>query len=229
MSHNGDSIEVGRNQESAWTKLRADLHRAYSLTSGSRSRKLIELLFAPGIRAVIIFRFSEWMESGSRFRRKLLFPFYFFFSRRMSKLWGITIQDGAQIEGGFMVWHFGGIFIGTGARIGRNVGISHDVTIGTGGKGRTRGLPTIGDNVYVSPGVVIAGKIRVGNNVKISPNCFVDMNIPDNSFVHPEKPRVVRFPSFEHEESVPLWDGHDRGEGHSLIVHANEQKSDSQQ
>lgn len=201
-----DSSEHAGMTESAWSRLKADLRRARSLTSGTRFKKSIELFFAPGIRAMVIFRFGEWLHASPRFRRRLMYPLYFFFHRRMSRIWGITLEEGADIGGGFMIWHHGGIFVGSGARIGHNVGISHDVTIGAGGKGVYRGMPGIGNNVYVSPGVVIAGKITVGSNVKIAPNCVIDKNIPDNCFVHWDQPRVIRFSGFEHEESVPLQD-----------------------
>ena len=56
-----------------------------------------------------------------------------------------------------------------GAKIGRNVTISHPVTIG-----RSRGgAPIIDDNVYIGPGAKIFGDIKVGNNVNIGANCIV--------------------------------------------------------
>ena len=80
-----------------------------------------------------------------------------------------------------------GIVIAGGAKIGRNVTISHQVTIG-----RSRGgAPIIGDNVYIGPGAKIFGDIKVGNNVNIGANCVVFQDIPDNSTVVLEHPRVI--------------------------------------
>jgi serine O-acetyltransferase len=123
----------------------------------------------------------------------------------MSRIWGITIDEGTPIGGGFLIFHFGGIFIGAGVKVGNNVAISHDVTLGVGGTGQFRGSPVIGSNVYISPGSVVAGKIIVGNNVRIAPNCVVDRNIPDNCLVHPGPARLVMFSDFENKDSVPSW------------------------
>lgn len=81
-----------------------------------------------------------------------------------------------------------------GATIGRNVTIFHQVTIG-----RSRGkAPVIGDNVFIGPGAKIFGGIRVGNNVKIGANCVVFQDVPDNSTVVLDKPRII-----EHKQPSP--------------------------
>lgn len=65
--------------------------------------------------------------------------------------------------------------------------IFHQVTIG-----RSRGkAPVIGDNVFIGPGAKIFGGIRVGNNVKIGANCVVFQDVPDNSTVVLDKPRII--------------------------------------
>ena len=91
-----------------------------------------------------------------------------------------------------------GIVIAGGARIGKNVTISHQVTIG-----RSRGLaPVIGDGVYIGPGAKIFGGIRVGNNVRIGANCVVFQDVPDNATIVLGKPRVI-----EHEAPVEYYTG----------------------
>ena len=91
-----------------------------------------------------------------------------------------------------------GIVIAGGAKIGKNVVISHQVTIG-----RSRGLaPVIGDNVYIGPGAKIFGGIHVGNNVRIGANCVVFQDVPDNATIVLGKPRIV-----EHKASVEYYAG----------------------
>ena len=86
-----------------------------------------------------------------------------------------------------------GIVIAGGAKIGKNVVISHQATIG-----RSRGeAPKVGDNVYIGPGAKIFGGIHVGNNVKIGANCVVFQDVPDNATVVLGRPRLI-----EHEASV---------------------------
>ena len=81
-----------------------------------------------------------------------------------------------------------GIVISHNAIIGENCTIFHQVTIGEG----KNGAPVIGKNCYISAGAKITGKITIGDNVKIGTNCIVVEDIPDNSTVVMNKPRVLR-------------------------------------
>lgn len=88
---------------------------------------------------------------------------------------------------------FYGIFISSGAVIGKNCTIFHQVTIGSNTLAGTKkpGAPVIGDNVYIGAGAKIIGGIRVGNNVRIGANCVVTKDIPDNSTVVLSSPRLI--------------------------------------
>ncbi|WP_425440669.1 hypothetical protein [Pontibacter mucosus] len=41
----------------------------------------------------------------------------------------------------------------------------------------------MGDNVWIGTGSVIVGNVRIGSNVLIAPNAFVNVDVPDNSLV----------------------------------------------
>ena len=84
-----------------------------------------------------------------------------------------------------------GIVICPQAKIGRNVRIFHQVTIGNDYKD-INNAPTIGDNVTVFPGAKIIGKVSIGNNCKIGANAVVHFDVPDNSVVVCEKARMIR-------------------------------------
>ena len=75
--------------------------------------------------------------------------------------------------------------------IGSNFEFYQNVTIGWGREGN----PTIGDNVSVYAGAVVAGKIRIGNNVKISANSFVRVDVPDNTLVYGNPAQFKPLPS----------------------------------
>ena len=51
----------------------------------------------------------------------------------------------------------------------------------TGGK--LMGCPVIGNHVWIGTGSVIVGNIKIGSNVLIAPNSFVNIDVPDNSLV----------------------------------------------
>lgn len=101
----------------------------------------------------------------------------------MRSKWGIEIPRAANIGYGLYIGHNGGIVISSQVIIGKNLNISQGVTIGISGKGERRGVPIIGDNVYITPGAKIFGKITIGNNVSIGANAVVNKDVPDNSIV----------------------------------------------
>ena len=81
---------------------------------------------------------------------------------------GISIPASAKIGHSFYIGHFGGIIINANVVIGENCNISQGVTIGVSGRGEKRGVPILGDNVYIGANAVLAGKIILGNNVVVS-------------------------------------------------------------
>lgn len=85
----------------------------------------------------------------------------------------------ANIGGGLKVQHgFASLIVAES--IGRNFCFNQNVTVGFG-KG---GKPVIGDNVRIYTGAVVAGRIRIGNNVTIAANSLVREDVPDNSLVY---------------------------------------------
>jgi serine O-acetyltransferase len=79
--------------------------------------------------------------------------------------------------------HEGGIIINQGAVIGSNSNIAVGVVIGAELRGKRKGVPIIGNNVWIGANAVIVGRITIGNNVMIAPNSFVNFCVPDNSIV----------------------------------------------
>lgn len=82
-----------------------------------------------------------------------------------------------------------GIMIAPGARIGKNVRIFQQVTIGTGKT--VDDVPTIEDDVFIFPGAKIIGKVTIGKGAKIGANAVVVTDVPPYATVVVEKPRVI--------------------------------------
>ena len=73
-------------------------------------------------------------------------------------------------------------------RIGRNLKIKHNVTIGNNhGK-----VPIIGDNVFLGCGACVLGGITIGDNVKIGANSVVTKSVPANSVVVGNPAHIVK-------------------------------------
>ena len=163
--------------------LRADIMRTYEYLPGGRLRRTVNCLRSPGVQAVIVFRFGQWLDSQPLALRLLLQPVYFVLNGLVQIMWGIELPRSATIGPGFYIGHFGGITIAPDVVIGSNCNISQDLTIGLSGQGEKAGVPTIGDDVYIAPGARLFGKISIGNNVKIGANAVVYKDVPDNAIV----------------------------------------------
>ncbi len=179
--------------------LRADVLRTYELLEGGRFRKLVNCLRAPGVQAVIVFRFGQWVRKRSFIIRMLFEPVYFVSNLWIQMAWGIELPRSAKVGPGLYIGHFGGITISSEAVIGKNCNLSQNITIGVAGKGDRMGVPVIGDHVYIAPGARLFGKIIVGHHVKIGANAVVHKDIPDHAVVvlapgftilSPEKDRI---------------------------------------
>ena len=175
--------------------VKKDFLRMYTMSQGSRLRRILLCYRAPGLHGVIIYRFGHWLLRQPLLVKVFLKPVYLYLNHRMMAKWGIQIDTETEIGEGFLIFHYGGIFVGEDTVIGANVSISHNVTIGRSGEGKRRGAPVIGNNVYIAPGANVSGKIRVGNNVKIGANAVVNRNVPDNALVQVSAMQIVTFPS----------------------------------
>ncbi len=99
-----------------------------------------------------------------------------------------------------------GVFISLSATIGKGCTIFHQVTIGSNtlDSSKNCGAPKIGDNVYIGCGAKIIGGITIGNNVRIGANCVVVEDVPDNSTVVMNKPRVIPCTSQRNNTFIPI-------------------------
>lgn len=86
---------------------------------------------------------------------------------------GISIPCQATIGPGFYIGHFGNIILGEDTVIGHTCNISQGVTIGVSGYGQRRGVPRIGNRVYIAANAVVVGKIVVGDEAVIAANSLV--------------------------------------------------------
>ena len=80
-----------------------------------------------------------------------------------------------------LIGHPYGIMIHSGASIGTDCIIMHQVTIGERHLGY--GVPHIGNGVFIGAGAKILGNITIGDNVKIGANAVVTIDVPSDSTV----------------------------------------------
>jgi len=109
--------------------------------------------------------------------------FYRIKLRRLSLKTGIQIPTETKIGNGFMIAHFGTIIINPHVTIGDNVNVAPGVVIGKANRGEKKGVPVIGNNVWIGANAVITGNIQIGDDVLIAPGAFVNVSVPAHSVV----------------------------------------------
>ena len=97
---------------------------------------------------------------------------------------GADIHPGAEIGPGLRITHTSGLVIGRGVRIGANVTILHEVTLGGAGRAFfdekfTDGFPVIGDDTKLMVGAKILGPVRVGKGCYVGANAVVSRDLAD--------------------------------------------------
>lgn len=157
---------------------KADVDRYVYMGVGSW---LYVLLTKQGLWALAEYRFSRWVLTKVRIPvvRQVLNLFSLVWHKLIEVTTGIDIPKHADIGKGLYIGHFGGIIVNPDVKIGDYCNLSQDITIGIGGRGEKQGCPTIGDRVFVGPGVRIIGPIAIGNDVAIGANAVVTKDLPD--------------------------------------------------
>jgi len=103
-------------------------------------------------------------------------------------LHGLDVVAGMPIGGGLYLPHTVGTVV-MAARIGRNVTIVSNVTIGMRDQ---HAFPTIGDDVYIGAGARILGAVAIGDGARIGANAVVLADVPAGATAVGVPARIVR-------------------------------------
>jgi serine O-acetyltransferase len=187
-----------------YTLFREDIRR-YQEYRDSPST-LTTLLAEQGLWALLQYRVASavWRAHMPAVIKSLLMLGMNIWRKLIEILAGISIAHQARIGPGLMLGHFGNIFIGGEVVIGQGCNIAQGVTLGISGRGAQRGMPTLGDRVFVGTNAVVGGKITVGDDVAISACSLVIGNVAASSVVLGVPARIVAgtgSASFLHPES----------------------------
>lgn len=155
--------------------IKNDIYRyygKYNLSLKNRIFKEKELKFIISYREAHYYRNYPIINYFYRLKHKK-------FSNKIGCLLPYTLTIGK----GFYIGHLSGIIINPKVIIGDNVNIAQGVTIGQENRGKRKGTPVIGNEVWIGANAVVVGKVKIGNNVLIAPNSYINFDVPDNSIV----------------------------------------------
>jgi serine O-acetyltransferase len=148
------------------------------LRAGGSGLILRIVLTSAGFRCTLLYRLSYASRHRVPILGTIASKLLFWIGRHW---YGCSIAGTARIAGGVVLPHPQGIVIGTAVCIGERAWIYQNVTIG--GAPNRSGMPEIGINARIYPGAVIAGPIRVGDDVWIGANTVVLDDVPGGKIV----------------------------------------------
>ena len=140
--------------------------------------------------AIRVYRFGQSIgrrPDGTTTR--LLERFYWGLFRLVETITGISLPKGVEVGPGLRIWHFGGIFVSPGVRIGSNCTLRQGVTIGN--RVPDGPVPTIGDNVEIGAYAQILGGVRLGDNCRVGAMAVVLIDVPDGCAAVGNPARIV--------------------------------------
>ena len=140
--------------------------------------------YKPGLKSLLKRHLSHNLQYAYYYRKYKEHPniFYRLMLFRLSRKYGLEISPEAQIGEGIYLGHPYNITVGEGVIIGSNVNLHKGCTIGRTNRGNT-GSPVIGDCVFIGINATVVGNVRIGNDVLIAPNSYVNTDVPDHSVV----------------------------------------------
>ena len=158
----------------------------------STYKDLFYLIFEPSIWVTILYRLTRILFLINIPIFKYLMRIAGFFIYKFTEIvFGVSIPPGTNIGPGLYIGHTGSIRINYDVIAGKNLNIGLGVIIGHAGFGR-KGVPVLGDNVFVGTGAKVLGNIKIGNNVRIGANAFVVKDVPDNATAVGVPARIIK-------------------------------------
>jgi serine O-acetyltransferase len=143
--------------------IRDDVSTAIRRDPAARS-SLEVILTYPGVHALWVHRVAHhWWRRGWKLPARILAAS----ARRRT---GVEIHPGAVIGRRVFIDHGMGVVIGETARVGDDVLIYHDVTLGARPGSNGKRHPSIGDDAILGAGARIIGPVTVAKGVRVAAN-----------------------------------------------------------
>lgn len=128
-------------------------------------------------------RLIRYFRRAQTARGKLPQLLYRALYRAHSSKHGMEIPWDTKIGRGLYLGHVYNITVNHGAEIGENCNIHKGAVIGQTNRGELKGVPKIGDRVWIGVNAAVVGGITIGDDVLIAPNSFVNRDVPAHSVV----------------------------------------------
>jgi len=143
------------------------------------------VLYYKGFHAIQTHRLANWLWNQGRK------DFAYYLQSRSSAVFQCDIHPAARVGRGIFLDHATGLVVGETAKIGDNVSMLHDVTLGGTGKDHGDRHPKIADGVLIGAGAKIIGNIEIGHCSRVAAGSVVLKAVPHNVTVAGIPAKVV--------------------------------------
>jgi serine O-acetyltransferase len=158
--------------------IRTDHHRYHGQYKPLHLLK--DLFFNRGFKITFCYRIAHYFYVNRQKMALRLFNLYYF---NLQTRYCCELPYETEIGPGFYFGHVFGAIVNAQSRFGKNVNMSHGVTLGKIAQGPRAGAPVVGDNVYIAPGAKIIGGIHLGKGTAVGANAVVTKDTPENAVV----------------------------------------------
>lgn len=139
---------------------------------------LKDLFFNRGFKITFCYRIAHYFYVNQQKIALRLFNLYYF---NLQTRFCCELPYETEIGPGFYFGHVFGTIVNAQCRFGKNVNMSHAVTLGKIAKGPRAGAPVVGDNVYIGPGAKIIGGIQLSKGTTVGANAVITKDTPEDA------------------------------------------------
>ncbi|MBO4675429.1 MAG: serine acetyltransferase [Elusimicrobiaceae bacterium] len=127
-------------------------------------------------------RYLYYLRKEQRATSKIKKMFWQYMAQSLGRRYELEMH-GQSLGKGILLAHAFNISINKAARLGENCTIFKGASIGSIRSGRKQGAPTIGNRVTICINAMVCGNVKIGDDVLIAANAFVNFDVPSNSLV----------------------------------------------
>jgi serine acetyltransferase len=104
---------------------------------------------------------------------------------------GVELPPSVEAGPGLRIWHGTGLVVHANVRLGSDVTLRHNTTLGAKGEAVDAAAPVVGDRVNVGAGAIVLGDLKVGDDAVVGAGAVVVDDVPAGATVVGNPARVL--------------------------------------